>query len=332
MATCGIPRIDNLLLDDEPPAPLATGDADRDAVGVVQDLLIAHAYAGLPGPLGAQRGSFGPRTTECVKDFQQRCGLQGSGRVDRVTLGALLDRPAAAPVVSAGYVSLVLDVRYEGMTRLMGLTSQFEGAGRFAAINLNTDKAGLSFGLIQWAQKPLRLAELLRAFEASAPEEFVRIFGGGDAALAQRLISHTSRVRGGTDTSGRTVDPQFDVLAEPWLGHFREAALSRVLQRVQVQAATAAFDASRAQLRRYAPELVSERQLAFMLDLANQHGDAGARGIHGAVGGRLEAMADESVRRVAQQFGAGSAEARSTRSRRDAFRTSPLLSDQPVRH
>jgi hypothetical protein len=43
----------------------------------------------------------------------------------------------------------------------------------------------------------------------------------------------------------------------------------------------------------------------------------------------LTTIENESVRRVSSQFGAGSNEAKSTRSRREAFRTTPLLSDAP---
>lgn len=74
---------------------------------------------------------------------------------------------------------------------------KFEGGGKFTAFNANTDRAGLSFGLILWAQRPGRLNELLRAFRDKAPEAFVNSLGGGDAALADNLIRHTARASGG---------------------------------------------------------------------------------------------------------------------------------------
>jgi peptidoglycan hydrolase-like protein with peptidoglycan-binding domain len=326
MAHCGIARIDALFGDSGD--AIAAGDADAAAVGALQDLLIGHGFR-LPGPLGAGRGSYGPQTTRCVAEFQRRCGLPATGTVDTPTLRALVERPSTNAVASQGYLALVLDVQFEGMTRLMCLTTQFEGAGRFGAINRNTDRAGLSFGLIQWAQKPGRLAELLRAFDAAAHDPFVRILGSGDAELARRLVAHTGRPRGGTDANGVTTDPAFDLVAEPWLGRFREAAMHPALQRVQVDAAVAAFEASLARLRQHAPQLQTEREIAFMLDLANQHGDAGARSIFVAAGPDLAALADESVRRVKAQFGSASAEAAATRARRDAFRTSGLLRDTP---
>ncbi len=329
MASCGIARIDDLLGGGAQALPLAPGEIDVAAVGVVQDFLACQGYQGMPGPLSGARGNYGPQTTQRVKDFQHDCGLPVTGQVDRATLRAFVDRPAPAATATRGYLALVLDIEYRGITRLMSLTSQFEGAGRFGAVNPNTDQAGLSFGLIQWAQKPGRLNELLKAFNNSAPQDFVRILGGGDAGLAGRLIQHTAKPRGGTDSHGATTDPQVDLVADPWLGRFRAAAQARTLQKVQVDTATADFASSLAKLRVFAPELTTEREIAFMLDLANQHGDAGARSIHEAVGGKLIDMAGESVRRVAAQFGADSVEVASTRARRIAFRTSALLQDAP---
>jgi hypothetical protein len=43
----------------------------------------------------------------------------------------------------------------------------------------------------------------------------------------------------------------------------------------------------------------------------------------------LAAVADESVARVEAKYGVGSNEARSTRSRRDFFRTTSVLADTP---
>ena len=327
MALCGVNRIDDMLGGSTQALPLATGDNDVAAVGVVQDFLACQGQRGMPGPLSGAWGRYGSQTTQAVGEFQRDCGLPASGQVYLSTLRALVERPAPAATATRGYLALVLDIEYQGITRLMSLTSQFEGAGRFGAVNLNSDRAGLSFGLIQWAQKPGRLNELLRSFSDSAPEDFVRILGGGDAGLARGLIAHTAKPRGGTDSLGVTTNPQFDLVVEPWLARFRAAARERRLQKVQVQTAAADFASSLARLRVYAPELTTEREIAFMLDLANQHGDAGARSIRDTAGSKLIDMAAESEKRVAAQFGADSNELASTRTRRNAFRTSALLSD-----
>jgi peptidoglycan hydrolase-like protein with peptidoglycan-binding domain len=334
MALTGILRIDQLF-EGQSLQPIGTGDPDREAVGIIQDFLIGHGFTNLPGLLGRARGQFGPLTTTAVRTFQKNNGLPETGAVDRPTLQTFVVVPATKPLASRGYLTLVLDFIFSGMTRLMSLTTQFEAAGLFAALNRNTDKAGLSFGLIQWAQKPGRLNEILRAFQAVQPQLFLQIFGGGDAALAQGLINHTAKSNGGVNKQGQTTDPQFDLIAEPWVGRFRQAALNRDLQRVQVDTALNAFRTSFQRLQGFAPQIQSERGVAFMLDLANQHGDGGAKSIFTKVqkpglseAALLLAMQNESVARVRAQFGDGP-EVISTQNRREAFRTSPLLSDNP---
>jgi hypothetical protein len=228
---------------------------------------------------------------------------------------------------------MVLDIAFTGMVRLVSLTSQFEGAGLFAAVNRNTDRAGLSFGLIQWAQKPGRLRELLQAFSDRERALYVQIFGGGDEVLAQSLLTHTAGTRGGTDASGHTLDPRFDLVSDEWVSRFREAGTTPALQRVQLDCASAAFTTALTRLQLVAPQLHSERAVAFMLDVANQHGDGGAADILRTVmrpgiaeADLLLAVERESVARVQRQFGDG-AEVRSTENRRSAFRTTTLLSD-----
>jgi hypothetical protein len=331
----GVPRIDQLIAD--PAAtPLAAGDPDADAVGVVQDLLLGQGFTQLPGVLGAAHGVFGTKTTAAVSAFQQAQGLPVTGSVSGSTLAALITVPAARPVASRAYLTLVLEVLFAGMTRLMSLTSQFEGAGRFNALNRNSDRAGLSFGLIQWAQRPGRLTELLGAFQQRRPAAFAAVLGEGDPALAASLLQHCAAPTFGCDQQGNTTDPRFDLTVDPWLARFKQAGLNRDLQSVQVELAVSAFERSYQALRQYAAaQLGSERAVAFMLDLANQFGDAGARRIFGQVAkpgmserDLLSAIADLSVAKVTAQFGPG-AEVDSTRNRRQAFATTPLLADTP---
>jgi peptidoglycan hydrolase-like protein with peptidoglycan-binding domain len=340
MASCGITTID-ALFSGGAASPIATGASDPEAVGLIQDMLAAQGFPGMPGLTSTSRGTFGPATTKAVRGFQTRCGLPPSpagdetkATVDGKTLRTLVDTPATSPTACRGYLTLVLDFPFTGLLRVMSLTTQFEGGGKFNAQNRNTDKAGLSFGLIQWAQKPGRLNELLRAFRKEKPQLFATVFGAGDAALADRLVAHTAKPRGGTTASGATTDATFDLVRDPWTSRFREAALHRELQRVQVSAALRAFNDSLTQIRAFAPQVKSERGVAFLLDVANQHGDGGARSIFTAVARPglteaqlMSAMEEESVRRVAAQHGAGSDAAQSTRERRRAFRTTPHLSD-----
>jgi len=335
MAESGVSQIDDLL-GGRTFAPLGSANCDPQAAGLIQDLLIGHGFTNLPGVLGRAHGTFGPQTTDAAREFQSRHQLPPTGTIDLATLRSLIDVHAPRPIACRGYLALVLDVAFTGMVRVMGLTTQFEGAGLFTAFNGNTDKAGLSFGLIQWAQKPGRLHELLAAFQAAQPAVFVEILGGGDAATAAQLLAHTAKPRGGTDNGGATTDPSFDLIRDPWKSRFMEAGRSRPLQRVQVDTALAAFSKSLERLHRFAPQIRSERGVAFMLDVANQHGDGGAESIFSKVQARgaseaelLGAVQQESVARVRAQFGDGP-ETRATQDRREAFRTTALLSDEPL--
>jgi hypothetical protein len=327
---CGVARIDNLIAGTAA-NPITSAETDRDAVGIIQDLLLGHGFRSLPGVLSPQRGLFGTKTTEAVRDFQSRCSLTPSAEVNAATLERMIREPAPDPRANQAYLTLVLGSPYAGMFRVLSLVAQMEGAGRFAALNLNTDHAGLSFGLIQWAQRPGRLLEILKAFRDASRDSFIRIFGNGDAALADDLMTHVSRKNGGVVfETGVTVDPTFDLVAAPWTDRFRAAALLALFQTVQVRTAVAAFEQSRRSLQTFAPAFTSERAVSFMIDVANQFGDRGAQNLFDTVSrpemgeaDLLETIADESVKRMPDRFKGG------VRARRDMFLNTALLSDEP---
>jgi peptidoglycan hydrolase-like protein with peptidoglycan-binding domain len=327
---CGVQRVDNMIAG-APANPITSGDSDRDAVGVIQDLLLGHGFRSLPGLLSPQRGLFGNATTEAVRAFQSRCSLSPTGQVDEATLNRMIREQAPDPRANQAYLTLVLGNAYAGMYRVLSLVAQMEGAGRFAALNLNTDQAGLSFGLIQWAQRPGRLVEILKAFRDADRNSFSQIFGSGEAGVADDLIAHVSSKNGGVIfETGATVDPAFDLVVPPWTDRFHAAAVLPLFQTVQVRTAVAAFEQSRRALQTFAPALASERALSFMIDVANQFGDRGARNLFDTVSRSgmtepdlLEAIADESVKRMPDRFKGG------VRARRDMFLNMPLLSDEP---
>ena len=164
------------------------------------------------------------------------------------------------------------------------------------------DRRGLSFGIIQWAQRPGRLGGLLGQLQAAAPGPFAEVFAAGDRDLAGRLVAHARKPNGGVNSAGETMDPAFNLVEEPWPSRFRQAALTGAFQRVQVESAVAAFEASCRAILVAVPEAVTERAVAFLLDVANQFGDGGMRQLCTAVRrpgmglpDLLEAMADESV-------------------------------------
>jgi peptidoglycan hydrolase-like protein with peptidoglycan-binding domain len=329
MASCGVHRIDDMNHGLAPAQVIGPGDSDRDSVGVIQDFLTGHGMRGLPNVLSPAYGTFGPMTAQAVHSFCADQGLPAQDTVDALALQKMVKAPASDPRASRGYLALVLDFPYNGMNKVLSLVAQMEGAGRFAALNLNTDRAGLSFGLIQWAQKPGRLSEILTAFRDATEQDFVRIFGDGDPQVSNGLIAHTQEPFGGIDVAtGQTTDPAFNLIAEPWLTRFKSAALFNHFQSAQVRVALSAFDAFYSKLQSFAPGITSERGVAFMIDLANQHGAGGAEAIYKAAHQpgatehqSLAAMVDESVRRIQDPF------KEATRERREKFLTTTFLSD-----
>lgn len=329
-ARCGIQRIDDLFGAAPSAAPLDPSETDLAAIGAVQDLLTGHGYSALPTLLSTSYGVFGAKTTQAVSAFQNSQSLTVTGVVDSASLRKLVAVPATDPRACQVYLSFVLGFQCAGMHRILCLVAQMEGLGKFAALNRNTDRAGLSFGLIQWAQRPGRLAEILLAMSQADRAVFVEIFGAGDRTVADSLIAHCRKLSGGVDpATGNTTSAAFDLIADPWLSRFRQAALALKFQQAQVQSALAAFEASYERLQSVAPDLVSERSVGFMLDVANQFGDAGAEKLYKSIHRPdmkemdvLSEIADATVARVDDSFKAG------VRARRDRFLETHFLSDQ----
>jgi peptidoglycan hydrolase-like protein with peptidoglycan-binding domain len=332
---CGIAALDRLMSDASAPPIERT---DREGVGAVQALLSGHGFHGMPCLLDASCGRFGPQTEAALIAFRATHGLPASGVVDAAALHALVTVPASTPVLSPAYLGFVLDLSFTGLLPIAAVTMQLEGGGRFCAANANTDRCGLSFGLIQWAQRPGRLHELLLALNTAHPDLFTRIFGGGDAELARALLTHTAKPSGGVDPgTGVTTDSRFDLVAEPWSSRFRAAGREPVFQKQQVAVAIDAFEQSLRRIRQTMPVVTSQRGLTAVLDVANQFGDSGAAAVARAVlrPGMTEleflaALESETVARVSRQYGTASPEARSTANRRQLVRTTPWLSDLPV--
>jgi len=331
MALCGIPRIDDLNSGAATAISIGAGDSDKDSVGLVQQMLAGMGLPGLPNLLSPDYGVFGPKTTGAVQNFRVAQGLPAGNQVDVQCLQSLVQANPSQPVASRGYLTLVLDFPYSGLAKILSVVAQMEGAGKFGALNLNTDKAGLSFGLIQWAQKPGRLTEILMAFSNANPNDYARIFGAGDAGVAAQLIVHTQKSKGGIDpATGQSTDPAFGLTDEPWVSRFRQAALFKPFQQVQVQTALGDFSGSWNLIQAYAPQLTSERAVGFMLDVANQFGDGGLRSMYQAVvqdgmavSDLLQAVADESVARIQDPWKSA------TQARRQHFLTTTFLSDGP---
>jgi peptidoglycan hydrolase-like protein with peptidoglycan-binding domain len=330
MAKCGILRIDGLFEGSLVVLPIAAGDQDDQSVGAVQDLLRAQGFK-MPSPLASDYGTFGPKTTAAVTSFRQAQGLDDGADVDPSVLQALVKAAAPDPIASRPYTTLGLDLQWSGLSKVMTLTTLLEGGGKFGAINPNTDKAGLSFGIIQWAQKPGRLLDILQAFHDEDAALFAQTFGAGDVSVSDGLLAHVAKAHGGVDPStGETIDSEFDLIDDTWTPRFLSAARNRRFQTTQIAVAKEAFQSALTTITSFAQDITTERNVAFMLDLANQHGVAGARDIYEStvadqqtLAAHLAAIVEESVARVADAF------KDATRARRELFLSTDLLSDDP---
>jgi hypothetical protein len=335
----GISEIDQFFTDASSP-PLDLKKGSRDILGTIQDLLTGHGF-GLSSLLSPGYGLFNDATRKALCAFQDSCGLPADANLTSETMKRLVGVPAKDPRATQAHFSLVLGIPFSGVYRLLALTAQMEGVGKFAALNLNTDFAGLSFGLIQWAQRPGRLVEILAAFRDKNAQSFVQIFGEGSTSTSDGLIAHLKKPSGGVNAkTGASTDPAFDLVASPWKERFKAAALQLEFQRVQVDTARAAFKVSFDRLQQYdtAKLVKSERAVAFMLDVANQFGDGrvqkpanqpdlGLAGIYRKVLRQgmqeqdlLQGIADATVAAMKPQFQNG------VRARRTLFLTTPFLS------
>ena len=328
MAKSGLTRIDGLFEGALVVQPVGPGDPDKESVGAIQDLLRGQGQPSMPNRMATDYGMFADKTKAAVNGFRGDSGLDAADIVDFKMMKALIQTPAKKPVASRPYVTLALDFGWSGLINVVLLTSILEGEGAFGAMNLNTDKAGMSYGIIQWAQKPKRLHEILQAFSDADADAFAAIFGGGDAGVASGFLDYTALPNGGVDAAGEATDDRFALTNHTWSARFQAATLSPAFQKVQVATALAAFQNSLTILKGYAPEFTTERAVAFMLDVANQFGDRGAKLLYLATkadgqtaADHLSAIGDESVKQMAAQLQAG------TRNRRDLFLNTPLLTD-----
>jgi hypothetical protein len=185
------------------------------------------------------------------------------------------------------------------LVKLVSLVAAVEGGGKFSSLCKNTDTAGLSVGIIQWAQKPKALHELLGKFvdgsTASAgadkqPDLTNQIFGG--TALFSGLQTLTGLAKGGVKADGTFTNAAFDLIHEPWISRFKTASLAPELQVIQVNAAVDRFKSSVDKITTNMAKITSERGKAFMVDLANQFGDGGANSIYTAVEAAAASEAD----------------------------------------
>ena len=176
-----------------------------------------------------------------------------------------------------------LEESVDWVQKVIGRVSQHEG--RHDSLNLNADGAGLSFGILQWAQKPGALGELLQLMYEASPNTFITTFGEHYRALLQV-------------TAAGSLEPVGGVVLwqEPWVSRFRQAGRTPVFIEVQNRLAAEGDHFKGALEAAQLLGLVTERSVALMYDTAVQQG-AGfarqlARRIHDRYAGQTLPMAE----------------------------------------
>lgn len=325
---CGNAIIDGLLGGAPSALPLLPGQNIR-AVGYLQDLLRGHGYAFLPDPRAATYSCYGSETRLAISTYRRKHDLDLTVDKERAGSGLLRDlinRPAPSATVCPAYIPLVLDVTFTPILRFVWLTSLFETGGVFDSLNLNMDQCGVSFGILQWSQKAGQLHRILQACCTREPAEWTRIMGDDET-----ILECTAKPNGGLNARGWAIDPAFELTKDPWRSRLETLGASLPMQRVQLRLASETYAAELAHVTTYAGSARSERVFAFLLDLANQFGTA-----------RVE----EQYKRAAQPGVSESAILKSmegtftaiarfqfqpqVRARREFFRTTRLLSDEPL--
>jgi len=325
---CGNAIIDGLLAGTPSVLPILPGQNIR-AVGYLQDLLRGHGYAFLPDPRAPTYSWYGSETRLAISAYRRMHDLDLTARKDRagsLLLRDLVNRPATSAAVCPAYIPLVLDVAFTPILRFVWLTSLFESGGVFESLNVNTDQCGVSFGILQWSQKAGQLHRILQACCTREPAEWARIMDADET-----ILEYTAKPNGGLNERGWALDPAFELTKDPWKTKLETLGASLPMQRVQLALASETCSAELAHETAYVGNTTSERGFAFLLDLANQFGPARVEeqykraaqpGVTEAA--ILQGMEDAFTAIARLQFQP------QVRARREFFRTTRLLSDEPI--
>lgn len=244
-------------------------------VAAVQRQLQSLGYS-----MGAIDGIYGGQTEKAVQTFQREHGIEVDGIIGPQTQEALFGGKVVGktinlkPQPTRQYINQVLfggQEVYDELDGVVSAVSAGEGS-RFDALNLNVDGAGLSFGILQWAQNPGSLYRLLSAMEKADRKKFVEILGEGSEQVATELLSKT---RGG--------GKRLPLWNQVWAARFKKAGQDPELQRVQRQVARQdMLDRLRDGYHRYPENFkkdgkIAQKALVMMADVGNQAGPGGLR-------------------------------------------------------
>jgi hypothetical protein len=242
--------------------------------------------------------------------------------------------PATAADTGEDGTSIAAERRIRARKKVIETVAKFESGGGknpYKAINADTEFAslkwhdayqkyhiGLSYGLVQFTQDGGSLGKLLVMMRDRDKAAFERIFGNGDARLAQKLIDVTtasgassSQVKGGRSARVQPVD-RADLWDTPWKERFEAAGDHIPFQSAQNELASSEYLDPILQFCEWLG-LNTDRAVAMVYDRSVQMGVAGAKKwIIGAVGPvstpalqleALKALGKKDIREFQQSSG-----------------------------
>jgi len=243
-----------------------------------------------------------------------------------------------------------------GKRRLMVATLLLNPEG-YSFTSVGSQNHDLDFGIRPWSLRDKSLNGILGKFQAEQPETFTRIFGGGDASLARRVLDYTANPSAELDdifisnknpacadnervamkdTEPPTDSPEGNLNREPWVSRFKEAGTEPTFQAIQLREYSDLYLKFENELLQFAPEIKTERGVAFMLDLAFNVGTRNAKNYFlqakaaGPTQNEIELLrriAEISVEHIRRRF---SRIAPGISRRRQMFLTTPFFSDKEL--
>lgn len=159
--------------------------------------------------------------------------------------------------------------------RILNRVSQNEG-GSYGSVAESRDDKGLSYGIMQWQQASGDLGKLLAEMNERDGEAFLYIFGSGNPANVQALLSATATA---TKTPWTRLVQGYKLWDPFWVSKFIAAGQHGPFQEAQLNRAVLGPHMTRA--LEIADQLgpMSERAMAIFFDMVNQHGEGGAQAI-----------------------------------------------------
>ena len=215
--------------------------------------------------------------------------LLGAAGITGLAVLALGSSSKVQQVVSSA-VEKVAEEGMDWINRVVGRTAEHEGG--FDALNLNSDGAGLSFGILQWSQRTGALGNLLKKMAETDPIKFAATFGPGWEALLQT-------------TFAGSLDPVEGALLwkEPWKSRFKAAGKDPIYQQIQSHEASNGEYFNAAVKAANILGIPTERAVSLAYDTAVQQGPGQATNVARKVVG-LYAGKDVSTKAVLTTYAA----------------------------